>query len=171
MIEKDTSLCALRLEIKTNEGIGAGIPSGRAPGLNDALIGEQFNVATEDPGAKHGEGASGFAVDVGRLVREGRELFGVEKDGVDASGSGFEIDLLMQGSARGVGGRRRRRGLSRGGKKVRGTVGDESGDGCGDKVAAGESEHGPPVKRLKSGGTMATQEEGMHKGINGEIRK
>jgi hypothetical protein len=86
--------------------------------LNDALIGDEFDVATEYSCAKHGEGAAGFAMDVRRLVREGGELFGIEKYRVDASGSCFEIDLLMQGSARGVGGGRRRRGLLCGGKKI-----------------------------------------------------
>jgi hypothetical protein len=42
-------------------------------------------------------------MDVSRLVGDGRELLGVEKDGVDARGSSFEIDLLVERGASGVG--------------------------------------------------------------------
>lgn len=103
MVENNARLCALLLKIKTNDGIDAGIPSRGTPGLDDALVGVQFDVATEDSCAEQGEGSAGFAMDVSRLVGEGRELLGVEKDGVDARGSSFEIDLLVKRGASGVG--------------------------------------------------------------------
>lgn len=102
MVEKNARLCALLSKIKTNDGISAGIPSGGTPGLDDALVGDQFDVATENSSAKHREGSAGFAVDVGGFMGEGRELFGVKKDSIDARGSGFEIDVLVQGGASGV---------------------------------------------------------------------
>ena len=50
--------------------------------MHDALVGDEFDVATEDSCAEYGEGSAGFAMDVSRLVGEGRELLGVEKDGL-----------------------------------------------------------------------------------------
>ena len=102
MVQNDACLCALFLKIKANNGIDAGIPSGGTPGLDDALIGHQFDVATEDSCAKNGEGSAGLTVDVGRLVGEGRELPGVEKSGIDPGRSGFQIDVLMEGGASGI---------------------------------------------------------------------
>ena len=103
MVENNAHLCALLPKIKPNDGIGAGIPSRGTPGLDDAPVGVEFDIATEDSCAEHGEGSAGFAMDVSILVGEGRELLGVEKDGVDARGSSFEIDLLVERGASSVG--------------------------------------------------------------------
>ena len=162
MVEKHTRLCALFLQIKTNDGIRAGVPSGGTPGLDDALVGDEFDIATEDSCTEHGEGSAGFAMDVSRLVGEGRELLGVKKDGVDACGSGLEIDLLAQGSAGGVG-RRWRSGLLRGGKKVGGANAEECDGSSGDEVAASEIVHVPPVERMRLGEDMETREAEMFK--------
>jgi len=125
VFENNAHLCALLPKIKPNDGIGAGIPSRGTPGLDDALVGDQFDIATEDSRAEHGEGSAGFAMDVSKLVGEGRELLGVEKDGVDARGSSFEIDLLVERGASSVGCGRRPRGLRRAGKSGSGANADE----------------------------------------------
>jgi hypothetical protein len=125
VVENNARLCTLLLKIKTNDGIGAGIPSRGTPGLDDALVGVQFDIATEDSCTEQGEGSTGFAMDVSRLAGEGRKLLGVEKDGVDARGSSFEIDLLVERGASGVGLGRGRRGLRRAVKSGSGADADE----------------------------------------------
>lgn len=92
------------LEDEARDGIVARIPVTGPPGLDDALIGDELDIATDDLAFEHCKGAAFFGVDVGGEAGEGGELFGVEKRGVDAIGAGFDFDFLAEGSAFFVGG-------------------------------------------------------------------
>ena len=136
VIENNECLCTLLFEFKANNGVDARSPSGRTPGLDDALIWDELDIATEDSCAKHGKGTASFRVNIGGLVRESGELLGIEKDAVDARKGRFENDFLVQGCAGVVGGRRGRgRLIGLGEKGGTASQRDESADRAEDNVA------------------------------------
>jgi hypothetical protein len=51
VVEDHSGLGPLRLELKFHERVFAGIPAGGTPGMHDALIGNQFDISSYDPGA------------------------------------------------------------------------------------------------------------------------
>src|SRR5271170_5861410 len=65
VVEDDCGFGASWLEFEAYQRVEAGGPVGGTPCLDDALIGDEFDVATDDHSAKHGEGAAGFGVDLG----------------------------------------------------------------------------------------------------------
>ena len=108
------NFCAggLNDELEFSDGKDAGGPTGDAPGLDDALVWQEFELAADDVAAEDAEGAAEFAADLGGIFveREGGagaaedgdflELQGIGEGFVDAGGRGFEGRFLMDGFGR-----------------------------------------------------------------------
>jgi hypothetical protein len=97
-------------EFEFYDRVDAGVPVHGAPGLDDALVRQQFDVPARDDAAKHGEGAADFGADLrwrcsgghARLhgvaeLDDALELFRVGESFVDTLGAGCERDLLVNG--------------------------------------------------------------------------
>jgi len=91
-------------ELKVDDGVGAGVPVCGAPGLNDALVGDELNSSTNDEAAKLRECPAGGWVDGCGQSGKRRELLLVEEGLVKAVGTGLEIDLVVDGCAGRIGG-------------------------------------------------------------------
>ena len=100
-------------ELEFGDRINTRRPVDDSPGLNDALIRDELDVAAEDVPAKEGEGASGSASDLRRRIAKGHaglhggaevndfvKLLGIEQGLVDALARRFEDGLLMNGFLR-----------------------------------------------------------------------
>lgn len=103
VVEDEGGFSGVGVEFEVDDGVDAWVPVTGAPGLHDALIGDEFNVAAGDLTAELGEGSAWGGID-GRIhAGEGGELLLVEDGLVEALGAGVEVDLVMDGSA-GLGG-------------------------------------------------------------------
>src|SRR5882724_5775334 len=58
-------------ELELCNGIDAGVPVNHAPGLHDAFVWNQFDLAAYDVATKNQKCAAGFATDCGRRGPEG----------------------------------------------------------------------------------------------------
>ena len=65
VVEDEFCAGAFGNELEFNEGVDTWIPAEFTPGLNDALVGNEFDVATDDVVAEDAEGATWFAGDFG----------------------------------------------------------------------------------------------------------
>jgi hypothetical protein len=103
------SRAAIR-EFKLHDGVGAGVPVHRTPGLDDSLTGDQLDLPTCDEATEHGERAAGFRADLCGRCSSGHarfdsvaefdnalKLFCVGESIVNALGTGCEGDFLMNG--------------------------------------------------------------------------
>src|ERR1700723_3549941 len=145
VVENDPRSAALRAVGEPDHGIDARVPVGGTPCLDDALTGNQLNVAADDHPAKHGERAALMRIDGRRHAAERGELFCIEESLFEARGGSGQIDLLVKRGAHVVGfGRRHlrhRRGL---------LVDRTSQNGCRGKSAEGHgdsAEDGAPRGR------------------------
>src|ERR1700733_8165352 len=77
---------------------------GGTPRLYDPLVWDQLDISAHDLSSKHGKGSTWFRIDLCRRTCECFELFCIQKNLVDVLRVRFQIDLLMQGGARSIGG-------------------------------------------------------------------
>src|SRR5690348_16286904 len=104
MVQDDPCSGAIWLQLEPNDGIVARGPVGRTPGLDDSLVGNDFDVSTHDARTEEREGAASFAVDLGRAAGEFAELPGIHERFKDAVGACFKLNFLMDGSRPRTGG-------------------------------------------------------------------
>src|ERR1700722_18287771 len=97
MVENDLRIRAARHEFESHERVHSGRPIAGSPSLNNALVGNELDVAPTDQASEERKRATGAALNLCRCTREGSELLGIQKRFVDAPGTHIEIDLLMQG--------------------------------------------------------------------------
>src|SRR5580698_7830961 len=95
VIEDQRRFSGAGFEFKANNRIDPGVPVPRAPGLHDALAGDQFDIAAGDEAAEHGERSAGGGVNGGRHAGEGGELLLVENGVIEPLRAGLEVDLVV----------------------------------------------------------------------------
>ena len=95
VIEDESGFSGAGFEFEVDDGVDAGIPVGGAPGLNDAAVGDEFDVAACDEAAEQPEGAPGSGVDGGREAGEGGELLLIEDGFIQTLRGGVECDFVM----------------------------------------------------------------------------
>src|SRR5262245_48722980 len=99
VIQDHTRFRSFGDEVEANDGVHSVVPVLDAPGLDDALVRQQFNVATAEHAAEARECATGLAADLGRCARtELAELLGAGERLVHAAWSGIQDKLLANGS-------------------------------------------------------------------------
>src|SRR5580692_776888 len=69
------------------------------PSLDDALIGDEFDISSDDHPAKHGKSTARCGVDICRHAGEGGELLRIEKNLVDPLRAGLQFDFLVKRGA------------------------------------------------------------------------
>lgn len=104
VIEGQGCAGSMRAEFKVDDRVDPGVPMGRTPGLDDALVLDQLHVAAHNEPSKQGEGPARSWVDGGRQPGEGGELLLVQQGDVDALWGGLEFEIVVNGGARLVGG-------------------------------------------------------------------
>lgn len=96
MVHDKAGFRALGLQLKFHDRVDSVGPIADAPGLHDALIGQEFDVSPRDHAAKARKRASRLAIDSRRCAPgEITKLFGIEECVVDAFGAGGERDFLV----------------------------------------------------------------------------
>ena len=68
----------------------------RAPRLNDPLVGDQLDVSPNDLSCEQGKASAFPGVDLGRLAGKRRELFCVQKNGINPLRTGLQVDLFLE---------------------------------------------------------------------------
>lgn len=99
VVEVERGSGGVGMKFEFDNGKDAGVPVGGTPGLDDALAGDELDVAADDESAKKTERAAFMRIDGGGESGEGGELLGIEERGFDASGCGGQLNFLMQRGA------------------------------------------------------------------------
>jgi hypothetical protein len=98
LIEYELRFGFCGIEDKANDRVITVAPITGAPRLNDALVGHELDVATQDHSAKAGERAAGHVGDFSRSTAGKRlKLGGIGERRIDALRAGLESDFLMDG--------------------------------------------------------------------------
>src|ERR1700733_12737780 len=84
MVQDHKRSPSLRLEHKRSNGIDAGIPMSRPPGLHDSLARNQLDIPSDDLASEHGKSSARFRVDLRRHTGECSELLCIQKHLIDA---------------------------------------------------------------------------------------
>ena len=107
VIEKDPGRRALFIQLEARHGEDSRIPTNLSPSLDDALAGQELELASDDVSAKKAEGPTGLPTDLRGLGLEVchrygpadqldlLKLLGVGKRVVDALGTGLDDRLLV----------------------------------------------------------------------------
>jgi len=95
VVENERALLCARFQFEVNDGINARIPVRRAPGLDNSLTGDKFDVASDNLSAKHRKGPASRSVDRRWQSRKSSKLLLVDNHFIKALWTRFEVKLVM----------------------------------------------------------------------------